>query len=197
MWNQDDIEIKNRESAVNTDSSIKIFVADYGNPQHAAAIVNLLDHYARGASGGGEALPLDVQQRLVSMLARCGNALSLIAHCDDQPAGLLNAFETVSTFRAQARLLQTNARSARRKSRRAYVVSQFGFRRLQLACGFWTRIVLAEAIVREGPHANPLPQGEGIIIRLAAAALPLRRHVLPATYDRHSATSRVQLCAPA
>ncbi len=84
----------------NPDQSIRITVADYADPQHAAAIVSLMDHYARGASGGGEPLPEAVKARLVPALAASATARSWLAYCGDVPTGLLNAFETLSTFRA-------------------------------------------------------------------------------------------------
>jgi ribosomal protein S18 acetylase RimI-like enzyme len=86
---------------INDDLTYRIVPADYGNPLHAAVIVQLLDEYARGPTGGGAALSETVKKNLVPALAHCGNATSAIAFVDDQPVGLLNAFQTLSTFRAQ------------------------------------------------------------------------------------------------
>lgn len=83
-----------------TKTEIAIVVVDYASPAHATALVTLLDHYARGGSGGGQALAHDVKARLVPALARYSNALSLLAYAGDTPIGLVNAFETLSSFRA-------------------------------------------------------------------------------------------------
>lgn len=85
----------------NDDLTCRIVPADYDNSLHAAAIVQLLDEYARGPSGGGAALSDAVRKNLVPALACCGNAISIIALVEDEPLGLLNAFQTLSTFRAK------------------------------------------------------------------------------------------------
>lgn len=79
----------------------KIVQADYKNAAHAAAIVALLDEYASGPSGGGEPLTAAVKSDLIPLLQRSPCALTLLAFAGDTPIGLLNAFETVSTFRAK------------------------------------------------------------------------------------------------
>lgn len=81
--------------------SIAIVRADYANAAHAQAIVALMDEYARGASGGGEELPDEVKTNLVPALARYTSSSSLLAYCGHTAVGLLNAFETLSTFRAR------------------------------------------------------------------------------------------------
>lgn len=83
------------------ESAWQIVRADYINPAHAHAIVALLDEYASGASGGGEPLSMQVKDDLIPVLQRSGCALTLLAFAGDSPVGLLNAFETVSTFRAK------------------------------------------------------------------------------------------------
>jgi ribosomal protein S18 acetylase RimI-like enzyme len=85
-----------------TDSSsvCHIVRADYSNPLHAHAIIALLDEYASGSSGGGEPLPQQVKAGLIPALQRTSCALTLLAFAGDEPIGLINAFETLSTFRA-------------------------------------------------------------------------------------------------
>lgn len=85
----------------NANEDIIVVRADYANPRHAQAIVELLDAYARGASGGGEPLPETVKQTLVPALAACASASTFLAYCGDIAVGIANAFETLSTFRAQ------------------------------------------------------------------------------------------------
>ena len=79
----------------------QIIRADYSNAAHARAIVELLDEYASGPSGGGEPLPKQVKAELIPALQRTPCALTLLAFADETPIGLLNAFETLSTFRAK------------------------------------------------------------------------------------------------
>ena len=80
---------------------ITIVRADYANAAQAQAIVALMDEYARGASGGGKALSEDVKSNLVTALAHYTSASTLLAYCEGAPVGLLNAFETLSTFSAR------------------------------------------------------------------------------------------------
>lgn len=77
---------------------INIVRVDYGNPQHGSDVVLLLDSYARDPMGGGEPLSQFVKDNLIAELSKCDFGLSLIAYVDNQPAGLLNAFEGFSTF---------------------------------------------------------------------------------------------------
>lgn len=71
---------------------------DYNNPQQGRDLVFLLDSYARDPMGGGEPLSQCVKDNLVAELLKRDFGLSLIAYVDNQPAGLLNAFEGFSTF---------------------------------------------------------------------------------------------------
>lgn len=75
-----------------------IIIVDYNNPQQGDDLVLLLDSYARDPMGGGEPLSQFVKENLVTELSRRDFGLSLIAYVDNQPAGLLNAFEGFSTF---------------------------------------------------------------------------------------------------
>lgn len=81
--------------------NIVIQQADYQNPEHAVAIVDLLDAYARDPMGGGEPLSQFAKDNVIVELAKRSFALSLIAFVDVKPVGLLNAFEGFSTFKAK------------------------------------------------------------------------------------------------
>lgn len=85
----------------NHQMNISIQVANYQNPDHATAMLELLNAYALDPMGGGEALSEFVRTNLVAELAKRSFALSLIAYADEKPAGLLNAFEGFSTFAAK------------------------------------------------------------------------------------------------
>ncbi|RZL62933.1 MAG: hypothetical protein EOP81_14675 [Variovorax sp.] len=77
---------------------IDIFLADYRNPAHAAALVGLLDAYANDPAGGGTPLTADVKQGLPTALAARPQAYSVLAFDDDAPVGLVNCIEGFSTF---------------------------------------------------------------------------------------------------
>ncbi|CAN5321471.1 GNAT family N-acetyltransferase [soil metagenome] len=78
---------------------VEIVRADYGDPRHGEAIVELLDAYARDPMGGGQPLGDKARTGLVAALAARPTALSVLAFVDGAPAGLVNAFEGFSTFR--------------------------------------------------------------------------------------------------
>lgn len=75
--------------------------ADYADADDAAAIVQLLDLYARDSMGGGTPLSQQVKDSLIAGLAAAGNAFSVIARIDDEPVGLANCFFGFSTFAAR------------------------------------------------------------------------------------------------
>jgi len=77
---------------------IQVITADYGNPQHARALVTLLDVYARDIMGGGEPLREDVKENLIPALAQRPNAFSILAFAGDEAVGFANCFEGFSTF---------------------------------------------------------------------------------------------------
>lgn len=80
---------------------IRIGRADYANPRHAAALVSLLDAYARDPMGGGEALSDFAKANVVSELAKLPQAFSLLAfdgEGDETPVGLANCMLGFSTF---------------------------------------------------------------------------------------------------
>ncbi len=80
---------------------IRIIQADYARPSHAAALVYLLDAYARDPMGGGEPLSDFAKKHLASALAARPQAFSLLAFEGDdesKPVGLANCIEGFSTF---------------------------------------------------------------------------------------------------
>ena len=81
-------------------TALTIGLADYADPRDAAAVVALLDAYARDPMGGGAPLEDSVKARLVGDLAANPHAFSLIAQLDGAPVGLANCFIGYSTFAA-------------------------------------------------------------------------------------------------
>lgn len=79
---------------------LTVALADYGDAADGAALVALLDAYARDPMGGGEPLSQEVRDTLVDALAAVPGAFSLIARLDDVAVGLANCFTGFSTFAA-------------------------------------------------------------------------------------------------
>ncbi len=79
-------------------SNTRIFRADLGQPEHAAAPIRLMDEYASGPTGGGKALADNTRAHLASALHSRPGAHTLLAEHNGEFVGLLNAFEGFSTF---------------------------------------------------------------------------------------------------
>lgn len=78
--------------------TICIVEADLNSPEHANAIIELLDHYARDPMGGGAALAASTRENLIGELRKRNTAHIILALADGQPAGLMNCFEGFSTI---------------------------------------------------------------------------------------------------
>lgn len=79
--------------------------AQYTNPVHASALVDLLDAYARDPMGGGEPLSAFARENVVAALAARPQAFSVLAFEISEevgalrrPVGLVNCMEAFSTF---------------------------------------------------------------------------------------------------
>ena len=72
--------------------------ADYANPLHAGALVDMLDAYARDPAGGAKPLSDFVRANLVAALAARPQAFSVLAFDGQQAVGLVNCFEGFSSF---------------------------------------------------------------------------------------------------
>lgn len=77
---------------------LRICRADYHHPEHAGALVFLLDAYARDVAGGGQPLSDFAKNHLVAELAARPQAFSVLAFDGVQPVGLVNCIEGFSTF---------------------------------------------------------------------------------------------------
>lgn len=82
-------------------ADLAVRLADYGLAGDAAAIVTLLDVYARDAAGGGKPLSDYARTHLVAGLRARPQAFSVIAWKGSQAVGLVNCFEGFSTFAAR------------------------------------------------------------------------------------------------
>lgn len=85
----------------------RVLQVDYGNPEHANALVTLLDAYAWDPMGGGHPLSDFARVNLVAALSVRPQAFSVLAFRGGageqlvQPIGLVNCFEGFSTFACQ------------------------------------------------------------------------------------------------
>ena len=77
---------------------IEIVEGDLGCPEHANAVILLMDEYSRDPMGAGKALPSHVRENLVSELKRRDAIHIIIAFSAGVPAGLVVCIEGFSTF---------------------------------------------------------------------------------------------------
>lgn len=77
---------------------IEIVEGDLTLSEHANALNQLMDEYARDPMGGGQALPQHVRENLVPALKQRDSAHVVIAFVDGAPAGLVICIEGFSTF---------------------------------------------------------------------------------------------------
>ena len=80
---------------------LEVVRVDLARADHRHALLSLLDEYARTPEGGGTALDPDSMARLPALLATRAHYAGWLAFIEDRPAGLINCFEGVSTFRAR------------------------------------------------------------------------------------------------
>ncbi|PTX92741.1 GNAT family N-acetyltransferase [Opitutus sp. ER46] len=82
-------------------STLRIAEADLSSPKDQAAVLVLIDEYARDPFGGGESLGADVRNRLISGLQRHPTTLILIGWCETRPVAIAVCFGGFSTFAAR------------------------------------------------------------------------------------------------
>jgi ribosomal protein S18 acetylase RimI-like enzyme len=70
-------------------------------PAHEAALLSLLDHYARDPMGGGAPLSATAMARLPAALRARSDYVGFLALAGSTPVGLINCFEGFSTFAAR------------------------------------------------------------------------------------------------
>ena len=85
-------------SSSSSSSSLNVCRADYGNPVHARALIELLDIYAQDPAGGGKPLSDFAKTHLVRELAARPQAFSVLAFEGELAVGLTNCIEGFSTF---------------------------------------------------------------------------------------------------
>lgn len=78
-----------------------ILLADLANPDHQAAIVDLLDMYCRDQFGDGQPLSDQARTDLIPGLVNHGGARVFLAYEDNRPVGLAICLVGFSSFRAK------------------------------------------------------------------------------------------------
>jgi GNAT superfamily N-acetyltransferase len=77
---------------------VEIVEGNLAFPEHAAALLRLLEEYARDPMGGGEGLSQHTRAHLVAELRKRDTAHVILAFVDREPAGLIVCLEGFSTF---------------------------------------------------------------------------------------------------
>jgi len=78
-----------------------IIPIDLSQADHAAALLALLDHYARDPMGGGSGLSEQARANLVTGLQARSDYFGFFAFENGEALGLINCFEGFSTFAAK------------------------------------------------------------------------------------------------
>lgn len=81
---------------------IEVKAVKYDDPNQAAQLVSLLDHYSCDPMGSSKPLDETVKKNLASEMNKRPHVGSAIVYVDDQPAGLINYVEGFSTFNAKS-----------------------------------------------------------------------------------------------
>ncbi len=82
-------------------SRITVREANWHNPTDCAAVLALIDAYAREPIEGGQPLPASTRERLVDGLRNEPGAFVLLAIVDEEPVGIAVCFRGFSTFTAR------------------------------------------------------------------------------------------------
>ncbi|MDE2584182.1 MAG: GNAT family N-acetyltransferase [Betaproteobacteria bacterium] len=80
---------------------LQICPTELADPGHAAAFLDLLEHYACDPMGGGTGLKPEVRASLVAELLRVPHFHSALAWHEGVAVGLINCFAGFSTFAAK------------------------------------------------------------------------------------------------
>jgi len=75
--------------------------ADLANPDHQAAIIDLLDMYSRDEFGASQPLSDEARKELIPGLVNHGASRVFLAYDDARPVGLAICFVGFSSFRAK------------------------------------------------------------------------------------------------
>jgi GNAT superfamily N-acetyltransferase len=82
-------------------STLEVVLADLSRDDHAAAVLALVDAYARDPMGDGAPLADDVRARLIDGLRAHPTSLVFLAYREAEAIGVAVCFRGFSTFRAE------------------------------------------------------------------------------------------------
>lgn len=75
-----------------------VVTADLDNPEHASAVLTVLNTYASDPMGGAEPLSPYTQKNLIASLKKRSNIYTILAFDNQDPIGIALCFEGFSTF---------------------------------------------------------------------------------------------------
>lgn len=87
-----------------SNSTIQFKEADFSQASHRSAFKQLMNFYANGLTGGGEAIQDSVFEKTFEKLPKRNDTLIIIGFMNDKPVALANCFEGFSTFKGKALL---------------------------------------------------------------------------------------------
>lgn len=82
-------------------NSIRIMLANFDDPVHARAIVDMINSYAQEPYGGGHLLDESISSQIVPGMRATPGAFSLLAWDADLPVGVAVCFQGFTTFAAK------------------------------------------------------------------------------------------------
>jgi GNAT superfamily N-acetyltransferase len=85
-------------------NELEISEADLNNPDHASAVLQITNRYAKDPMGDGNPLPESIKTDLIRELKLFDHHIGFLAFVNGEAAGLANCFYGFSTFKA-ARLI--------------------------------------------------------------------------------------------
>lgn len=88
-------------AGIATTETVEVVIADYRDPAHGAAIVQLMDVYAGDPMGGGTPLSEYARANLPAALARVPGAITLLGQVEGQAVALMTALPGFSTFKCR------------------------------------------------------------------------------------------------
>ena len=82
-------------------STITTSIADFDNPAHAQAIIDIINAYATEPHGGGHVLAPEIASQVVPGMKATPGAFTMLAWEGEQPIGAAVCFMGFSTFAAK------------------------------------------------------------------------------------------------
>lgn len=82
-------------------STVEILEAELANPEHAAAVLSLVEQFTSDPMGGGAKLPQDARAALIPGLAAHPTTVIFLAYQDNTAVGVAVCFIGFSTFAAK------------------------------------------------------------------------------------------------